>query len=269
MLISLLSLSLMMGLTGGPHCLMMCGPACSLLAQRKLNHAQWPRYTLFLLGRSVGYGAIGAGAAVSMQTLGWLTLQSSLFRPLWNMTHALALILGLFLLIFAHQPLWFGNVAKRVWREMEHWMASHSVFQNAWGVFWVGILWSFIPCSLLYSVLMVAALSASALQGALVMLSFSVGGALFMALGSKVLSHLSTPKPEFSSPNSPPHGSSIVAFIKEEKLENDPSRPLIKKNPPLAQWGIRLTGLALAANSAWIMYNDLILNQAPWCLSTT
>jgi sulfite exporter TauE/SafE len=268
MLISLLTLSLMMGLTGGPHCLMMCGPACSLLAQRKLHNAQSPSYFLFLLGRSLGYGAIGALVAISMQTLGWLSTQSSLFRPIWNMTHALALILGLFLLVFANQPLWLGDMAKRIWQKLENLMSRHSIFQNTWGVFFIGVLWSFIPCSLLYSVMMVAALSASALNGALIMLSFSLGGAIFMAFGSQVFIHLNTPKTEPMVASSS-HDPILVNRWGNDKTQEVHFIPRGKKKPQLAHWGIRLAGLALAANSAWVMYADLVLNQAPWCLSTT
>jgi hypothetical protein len=184
------------------------------------------------------------------------------------MTHVLALVLGLFLLVFANQPLWLGDVAKGIWRKMEILMSRYPVFQNPWGVFLVGVLWSFIPCSLLYSVLMVAALSASALNGALIMLSFSLGGALFMALGSQMLIHLNTPKTDAFAPIAA-QTSSLVTFSVKDGLPKNQASIWPQKTPDLAAWGIRLTGLALAANSAWILYSDLILNQAPWCLSTT
>lgn len=265
MLLSLITLALMMGITGGPHCLMMCGPACSLLAQKRLLNTQGASEMFFLLGRSLGYGLIGALVAVSMQTLGWLSTQSTLFRPVWNMTHVLAMFLGLFLALFADQPLWLGDMAKGLWRKLERLMARHALFQHAHGVLLVGVLWSFIPCSLLYSVLMVAALSASAIHGALVMLSFSLGGAVFMALGSRLFIRLSSPG-ESQAPLHEPLASSPLSFVSAEALKSQPERLKVIKRPALAQWGIRLTGLALAANSAWIIYNDLVLNQAPWCL---
>ncbi len=256
MLISLITLSLMMGLTGGPHCLMMCGPACSLLAKIKPSGSKHQSTFLFLSGRALGYGGMGALAATSMQSLGWLSTQSTLFRPVWNMTHVLAMVLGLFLLIFANQPLWLGAFAKSIWLKIEQFMLDHAFFQKPWALFVTGVLWSLIPCSLLYSVLMVAALSAQALSGALIMLSFSLGGALFMALGTHLFDQLSSPPNSSSAPNSQ---ALVFRTPQEQSLRNN--------SQVYAQWGVRVAGLALFANSAWIMYHDLVLNQAPWCLS--
>ncbi len=256
MLISLLTLSLMMGLTGGPHCLMMCGPACSLLTKIKPSGSKHQAKFLFLSGRTLGYGAMGALAATSMQSLGWLSTQSTLFRPIWNMTHVLAMVLGLFLLIFANQPLWLGSIAKSIWLKIEQFMLDHAFFQKPWALFVTGVLWSLIPCSLLYSVLMVAALSAQALNGALIMLSFSLGGALFMALGTHLFDQLSAP-PQDPTPLGNVH-TLVFRSPQEQSLRNN--------SQVFAQWGVRLAGLALFTNSAWIMYHDLILNQAPWCV---
>ena len=92
-----------MGLVGGPHCVAMCGAACAGIGQ-----AAGPRKNTailgFQLGRVVGYSALGAVAAASMQGLGWLTIQSSALRPVWSMFHVAAFLLGLVLLLRAQQP---------------------------------------------------------------------------------------------------------------------------------------------------------------------
>jgi len=256
MLISLLTVSLLMGLTGGPHCLMMCGPACSLLTKIKPSGTKRQANLLFLSGRAAGYAGMGALAATSMQSLGWLATQSTLFRPLWNMTHVLAMILGLFLLIFANQPLWLGAFATSIWRKIEQFMLDHAFFKKPWALFVTGVLWSLIPCSLLYSVLMVAALSAQALNGGLIMLGFSLGGALFMAMGSQFFAQLNADQGHAPRANSQ---TLVFRSPQEQSLRNN--------KQSLAHWGVRLAGLALFANSSWIMYNDLVLNQAPWCVS--
>jgi uncharacterized protein len=66
MFLSLITLSFLMGLSGGPHCLMMCGPACSLLSKHKTTNSKLKPSLLFLTGRTVGYGALGALVAMSM-----------------------------------------------------------------------------------------------------------------------------------------------------------------------------------------------------------
>jgi len=261
MFLSLITLSFLMGLSGGPHCLMMCGPACSLLSKHKTANFKLKPSLLFLTGRTVGYGALGALAAMSMKTLGWLSTQSTLFRPLWNLTHVLAMVLGLFLLILASQPLWLGEMAKSIWSSIERYVALRPIFKKPWALFVMGVFWSFLPCGLLYSVLMLAALSANAVSGAWVMISFSIGGALFMWVGSEVFARLSAGKKQTSAPNAHMESQPI-------RFKTDPTPASKPKAPIYNEIGVRLAGMALVVNSAWILYHDLVLNQAPWCLPT-
>jgi hypothetical protein len=57
--------------------------------------AQPQAMALFQAGRWLGYSALGALAAASMQGLGWLTVQSAALRPVWTMVHVAAVLLGL------------------------------------------------------------------------------------------------------------------------------------------------------------------------------
>ena len=221
MLLTLITFALMMGLTGGPHCLVMCGPACSLLTQPNSNNSTIRPNVLFFTGRALGYGAIGALAAMSIKTLGWLTTQSTLFRPLWNLTHVLAMVLGLFLLIFANQPLWLGEMAKSIWKKIQLYIALHPMFKKPWAIFVIGAFWSFLPCGLLYSVLMLAALSADAVHGALVMFSFSIGGSLFMGIGAQLFERLCSGRQRTLQPQArigPQKTSSTPGHTREVRL---------------------------------------------------
>ena len=89
--------AVLMGLAGGPHCLAMCGAACLGVGQ-----AAAPRSTralvLFQLGRVLGYGALGALAASSLQGVGWLSVHSAALRPVWSLIHVAAILLGLSLI---------------------------------------------------------------------------------------------------------------------------------------------------------------------------
>ena len=80
---SLALTALLMGLVGGPHCVAMCGAACGGIAR-----AAGPRSNTallgFQLGRVLGYSVLGGMAAVSMEGLGWLTVQSAALRPVWT-----------------------------------------------------------------------------------------------------------------------------------------------------------------------------------------
>ena len=102
---SLGATALLMGLVGGPHCVAMCGAACAGIGQAA-GERKTSAILSFQLGRIIGYSALGALAAASMQGLGWLTIQSAALRPVWTMFHVAALLLGLVLLLRAQQPVW-------------------------------------------------------------------------------------------------------------------------------------------------------------------
>ena len=93
------------------------------------------------------------------------------------------------------------------------------------------------------------------------MLSFSIGGALFMWLGSEVFERLRVGKTRTSAPNAQMESQPI-------RLKTDLTPASKAKESILAELGVRLAGLALVVNSSWILYHDLVLNQAPWWLPT-
>lgn len=178
MSISLALTALFMGLAGSPHCIAMCGAACA-----GIGRAAQPRSTRALLlfqgGRLAGYAALGALAAASMQGLGWLSGQSAVLRPLWTMVHVAAVLLGLVLLLRARQPLWLDLGARRVWAVVRGRLQT----MGRVAPLGLGAAWALLPCGLLYSAVMVAALSGSATSGAAVMALFALGSGLVLFVG--------------------------------------------------------------------------------------
>jgi sulfite exporter TauE/SafE len=225
---SLLVTALLMGLVGGPHCVAMCGAACAGIGQAAGTRKR-SALLLFQLGRVVGYSALGGLAAASLQGLGWLTVQSAALRPVWSLFHVAALVLGAVLVVQARQPVWLEQAARGVWARASGFAGGRG--QGAPLV--LGSLWSLMPCGLLYSALMVAALAGSVVGGAAVMAAF--------ALGTSV---------------------ALVAV---------PWLWLRLRGSPAAQgsgqWGVRLAGLALALSSAWALWMALVHNAAPWCVA--
>jgi len=215
---------LVMGLAGGPHCIAMCGAACAGFGQaagERRTQAMWS----FQLGRVLGYSALGALAAATVQGLGWLTTQSAALRPVWTMLHVAAFLLGVLLLVQARQPLWLDTAASRLWARVR-------AFNQRWGMAApaiVGVLWALMPCGLLYSALMVAALSSQVWQGAVVMALFALGSSVSLWAGPWLLLKLG--------------------------------------NLGDGRWGMRLAGMALAGLSAWALWMGLVHDQAPWCVT--
>lgn len=222
---SLAITALLMGLVGGPHCVVMCGAACAGIGRAagpRKNSAMWT----FQAGRVVGYALLGGVAAASIQGLGWLTTQSAAMRPVWTLFHVAAVALGLLLVFNAQQPVWMESTGKAIWLRARGWIGGHKFAAPLM----IGTVWSLLPCGLLYSALLVAALSANAGQGALVMALFAAGTSVSMMAGPWLWLRLRG------------HGS--------------------------GQWGVRLAGLALAISSGWAIWMGLVHDTAPWCATT-
>ena len=164
---SLALTALIMGLAGGPHCVAMCGAACAGMGQMAGVH-QNRALLSFQAGRWLGYSLMGGLAALSVQALGWLTVESAALRPVWSMLHVAAVVLGLLLVWQAKQPVWLDQSAQQLWGKIRR-FKGNSVKGNSgkFAPLVVGVLWAFMPCGLLYSALMVAALTGNVLDGAL------------------------------------------------------------------------------------------------------
>ena len=222
---SLAVTALLMGLAGGPHCIAMCGAACAGIgnaAGARKTSALWT----FQAGRLASYSALGAAAAASMQALGWLTTQTAVMRPVWTLFHVAVMMMGLMLVVLARQPVWLDGTAKRIWSRVR-------ALNVAWGrgaPLAIGALWAFMPCGLLYSAVLVAALSGSVLNGALTMALFALGSSVSLLIGPWLLLRL--------------------------------------QRVGKGEWGIRLAGLALAVTSGWALWMGLAHDMAPWCLTS-
>jgi sulfite exporter TauE/SafE len=191
----------------------------------------------FQLGRIIGYSILGGLAAASMEGLGWLTVQSAAIRPVWTLFHIATAVLGLVLLWQARQPVWLEAVGRSVWAR------AKSLGLGAGGApLLMGTLWALLPCGLLYSAVLVAAMAGGVLQGAAVMALFALGTSVTMTLGPWLWLRL--------------RGSAAA----RGQMANAGAASG-------GDWGIRLAGAALTASAAWALWMGLVHNTAPWCVT--
>jgi sulfite exporter TauE/SafE len=125
--------------------------------------------------------------------------------------------------VLARQPLWLDNGARRVWAQVRAGVVR-------WGLaapLAIGAAWALMPCGLLYSALMLAALTGRAMAGAAVMLLFAASSGVTLWLGPWLLLRFGVHRG--------------------------------------GAWGMRLAGLALAVTAGWGLWMDLMHGQAPWC----
>lgn len=230
--------ALLMGLAGGPHCVAMCGAACAGLGRSANGQSQRSMW-LFQIGRIIGYSALGGFAAASMQGLGWLSVHLAALRPVWSLFHVAAALLGLMLVWQARQPVWLEVPARKVWsytRSVINGGGPGGPVPNAARAnaltLTVGMLWALLPCGLLYSALLVAALSGGVVQGSVTMALFALGSAVSLMAGPWL-------------------------WLRLRQRQSNGS----------GEWAIRLAGLALFATSSWALWMSLVHNTAPWCLA--
>lgn len=159
---------LMLGAIASPHCALMCG---ALGMQTALRSTALPARDAMLwmqAGRIIGYAAAGSLAG----GLG-LSLVHAMPPPWFGelvraLGAAAVLVLGLHLLLRA--PL--GAMAHC--HRPSPSLAAHWPMRA--GLLIRGSAWALVPCGLLYSVLLMSALSASVAYGALLAGAFALGG---------------------------------------------------------------------------------------------
>lgn len=215
--------ALLMGLAGGPHCLAMCGAACGGLV-RASGPRKVPGMWSFQGGRLVGYSLAGAAAGLAMQSFAWLATNTAALKPVWMLFHLVVLLWGLMLLAHARQPAWVETAGRNVWSRVR------PMAQRRGGMFATGTLWAFMPCGLLYSALLVAALSGGPVEGAASMALFAIGSGISLGLAP-------------------------AALRKVQELGNR-----LRKD-----WGTRIAGGLLALAAIWALWMDVAHNVAAWC----
>jgi sulfite exporter TauE/SafE len=213
----------LMGLVGGPHCLAMCGAACGGVI-RGAGAKPAPGMWSFQAGRLIGYSLAGAAAGLAVGSFAWLSQHSVALRPAWTLFHVAVLAWGRMLLAQARQPQWVDTAARGVWSRVR------PMAQRRGGLLVTGALWTFMPCGLLYSALLVASLSGGALDGAFAMALFALGSGISLGLAPSALRWL-------------------------QDLGNR-----MRKD-----WGTRVAGLLLALTAAWALWMDLAHRVAEWC----
>lgn len=220
---TLAATALLMGLAGGPHCAAMCGAACAGVSRIGRGSARRSMWT-FQAGRLAGYALAGGVAATAVQGFAWLSTSTTMLRPAWTLFHLAVLAWGLTLLALARQPAWAQQAGLAAWARVR------PLVQRSGGVFGAGALWTFMPCGLLYSALLVASLSGGAWQGALSMALFAMGSSLGLVAGPGLLARIR------SAGN---------------RLRGD--------------WGTRVAGGLIAATAVFALWMDLAERVAQWC----
>ena len=166
----------LIGLLGGVHCIGMCGGIVGALTlQTPRRSRAWSMHLAYSAGRIASYAAAGA----IMGLIGGAGLMFKHILPVQLLFYVLANLvligLGLYLAGLANQLARLESLGAWLWRRVQPYSARFLPADTPAKAFALGMLWGWLPCGLVYSVLASALVSGSAASGAGVMLAFGLG----------------------------------------------------------------------------------------------
>jgi sulfite exporter TauE/SafE len=176
----------MVGLLGGVHCVGMCGGVVGALclglkpaAKNSLQQNTWAALP-YLLSYNAGRISSYTLAGLLMGGIGWLG--SHLF-DIYAIQQTLELVAAVFMLALGlYIAGWWRVLAnverlggKVIWRRLEPIGRRFMPVTTYRQAFSLGLVWGWLPCGLVYSVIIWTISTQSPLEGGLLMLSFGLG----------------------------------------------------------------------------------------------
>lgn len=165
-------MALLAGWMGGVHCVGMCGGivAATGLAARK---DPWLLLLAHNLGRILSYVLAGAlaGGLGAVASAGVLHAQQGLYL----LAQVMLILVGLYLAGLSRAVVRIEGLGNLLWPRLQPRLAALFPIRTPGRAGLAGMLWGWLPCGLVYSLLISALASGSALDGALLMLAFGLG----------------------------------------------------------------------------------------------
>jgi hypothetical protein len=166
----------LVGLLGVGHCAGMCGGIVgALAAQDAGGRPTWPLHLGYNLGRILSYSL--AGALVG--AVGGLGLAfgpvASLQLTFYVLANLMLVALGFYLMGFTRSLAFVERLGQSLWRRIQPLARRFLPARSFRQALSLGMLWGWLPCGLVYSVLATALVAGSATKGALAMFVFGLG----------------------------------------------------------------------------------------------
>lgn len=181
------------GLLGGLHCASMCGGIVTVLGARHRTHRVIPIQPLhegaagtvavrdqfaplaYNAGRITSYTVAGALAGAIGSTA-WLAANVLPVQQLgFVLVNLLMIVLGLALALGRQRLAGLEPLGTALWRRLAPTAARLLRTPGTAGAYAAGLVWGWLPCGMVYGVLVGALVSGTAVSGALLMLAFGLG----------------------------------------------------------------------------------------------
>ncbi|MGX8881943.1 sulfite exporter TauE/SafE family protein [Methylovorus sp. SPW-M1] len=166
----------MVGLLGGGHCAGMCGGIVGAVSM-SLPGAR-PRLPFLLAyngGRILSYTLAGVLAGALGASSFFLGHILPIQKILYGLSSVMLVLLGLYLAGVWHGVTYVERLGSVLWRQLQPLSKRLLPVQSPWQAILLGAVWGWLPCGLVYSVLVAALAAGNAVQGGLLMLAFGLG----------------------------------------------------------------------------------------------
>ena len=167
----------LVGLLGGVHCIGMCGGIVGAISLGMPGEqgTRWPMLLAYNLGRIASYtvaGAIAGGLGFFFS--GLLPVQQAQ-QILLGVAGVVMILLGLYLGGWWNLLSYVEQAGGHLWKKIEPLGRGLLPVRRVGQGLALGMLWGWLPCGLVYSVLIWAVSAGGAGEGALLMLAFGLG----------------------------------------------------------------------------------------------
>lgn len=181
----------LIGLLGGTHCVGMCGGIVGALSTGlPAGRPAWRLHLAYNLGRMISYTAAGA----LLGALGGLGMVLNNVLPvqmaLYVVANVMLVALGLYLTGVTAPLAPLERAGHRLWSRIQPLTRRFLPARSPAQALPLGLLWGFLPCGLVYSILATALVSGSAGRGAGLLLAFGLGTLPNLMLAGVLLARL-------------------------------------------------------------------------------
>jgi sulfite exporter TauE/SafE len=165
----------LVGFLGGTHCAGMCGGIVGALAAQSPAGGSLTVHLAYNVGRIVSYvlaGAlVGAVGGFGQAYAGMASAQLALYL----VANLMLVALGLYLMGVTRALAFTERAGQALWSRIQPLTRRFLPVRGPAQAFPLGMLWGWLPCGLVYSVLATALASGSVGRGAATMLAFGLG----------------------------------------------------------------------------------------------
>lgn len=165
------------GLLGGVHCSAMCGGIVGMTSAAhpgKTEHRPW--FPLAYNGGRIASYALAGALAGALGQAG-MVLRGGVLAQ-----HLLMFLMGVTLLVVALNVAGFRPVMRGIeaaggflWRQVQPFSRHFLPVKSPWQALGLGALWGWLPCGMVYALLLTALASGNAAEGALILAAFGFG----------------------------------------------------------------------------------------------